>query len=395
MRVLITNLTMASCTGTETYVRDLALGLRRRGHEPAVYTFDAGPLAEELQAAGIPVHIRLDRLPFVPDLIHGHHNLPAAAALLHFPDVPALLFCHDALSWHDRALALPRIRLHVAVDVACRDRLVREDGIPADRVRVIPNFVDAARFRPRDPLPPRPARALVFSHEASNDTHLPAVRAACARADLPLDVIGARAGTATPHPEVVLGRYDVVFAKARAALEAMAVGAAVVLCDKAGAGPMVTAAEFDSLRPLNFGRRALVLPLTAEAVLGQLRRYDPADAAQVSRRVRAEAGLDQAVEQLEALYREAMQGFEATRATVDRAAEGIAVAGFLEQLGRWQAQGEWRKATERELSLARQELADLRKTGTWILRERLLALPGAAKLRAFAMRLQARTRRHP
>jgi hypothetical protein len=393
VRVLITNLTMASCTGTETYVRDLALGLQRRGHEPAIYAFDAGPLAGELRAAGIPVHTELVRLPFAPDVIHGHHNLPALAALLHFADAPAVLYCHDAASWHDRAVSLPRIRLHVAVDEACRDRLVLEDGIPADRVRVILNFVDTARFVPRGPLPPRPTRALVFSNEAGDDSHLDAVRSACARAGLRLDVVGARAGTSTLHPEELLGRYDVVFAKARAALESMAVGAAVVLCDRVGAGPMVTAAEFNRLRPINFGRRALVLPLSSEALLGQLRRYNPADAADVSRRVRTEACLEPVLGRIEALYGEVTQDFAAARASLDRAAEGLATAAFLQQLGRWQAQGEWRKQTEAELARARKDLADMRSTGAWILRERLLALPGAARLRALVLRLQSRPAR--
>ena len=45
------------------------------------------------------------------------------------------------------------------------------------------------------------------------------------------------------RPLVTLtGDYDLVFAKARCALEAMAVGAAVVLCDTHGLGPMVTSA---------------------------------------------------------------------------------------------------------------------------------------------------------
>jgi hypothetical protein len=50
LRVLITNLTLASRTGTETYVRDLALGLLERGHTPIVYTTDPGDIAREIVA---------------------------------------------------------------------------------------------------------------------------------------------------------------------------------------------------------------------------------------------------------------------------------------------------------------------------------------------------------
>lgn len=53
----------------------------------------------------------------------------------------------------------------------------------------------------------------------------------------------------------MLGGYDLVFAKARCALEAMAVGCAVVLCDVGGLGPLVTRAQVQHLRRWNFGRR--------------------------------------------------------------------------------------------------------------------------------------------
>ena len=49
LKVLIANATLATLTGTETYVRDLALGLLRKGHTPVVYAPELGPIAEELR----------------------------------------------------------------------------------------------------------------------------------------------------------------------------------------------------------------------------------------------------------------------------------------------------------------------------------------------------------
>jgi len=92
-----------------------------------------------------------------------------------------------------------------------------------------------------------------------------------------LDVIGFGAGTGVSNPEHVLHRHDIVFATARCALEAMAVGAAVVLCDFGGVGPMVTGENFDRLRCMNFGQGALVLrepQVTSEKeVVANERRY--------------------------------------------------------------------------------------------------------------------------
>lgn len=245
LRVLFTNITLASRTGTELYVKEAALGLLRRGHAPVVYTPDPGEVAEEIRAAGIPVVSDIDRFAVRPDLIHGHHHQQTMAALLRFPGVPAVFVVHDWAAWHDAPPVFPRILRYVAVDGTNRDRLVVENSVPEEKVRVLHNWVDLERFRPRSPLPERPRKALVFSNYASRDTHLPAVEEACRRAGLELDVSGSGAGKALAAPETMLGEHDLVFAKARCALEALAVGTAVVLCDYRGLGTLVTSAGLD------------------------------------------------------------------------------------------------------------------------------------------------------
>jgi hypothetical protein len=99
-----------------------------------------------------------------------------------------------------------------------------------------------------------------------------------------------------------LRRYDLVFAKGRAALEALAVGCAVVLCDARGLGPMVTSAEFDDLRKWNFGMRLLIHQPSADRILAEVARYDPADVQALREKVRTNANLDDAVAQYAALY---------------------------------------------------------------------------------------------
>lgn len=304
VRVLVTNRILANRTGTELYVRDLALALLRRGHHPVAYSPVLGPVADELRAATVPVVDDLAQVGSAPDVIHGHHGLETLAALLAFPGVPAVAFCHSWTGWADAPLRFPRVLRHVAVDHTCRDRLLYQHGIPESHVHVALNAVDLERFRPRAPLPDRPRRALVFSNAAGGrGGHLAAVRAACAAAGIAVDVAGTRSRRPLAHPEEVLGGYDLVFAKARAALEAMAVGAAVVLCDAAGAGPMVTTGNLDRLRPLNFGIRTLAEPATPESLAREIARYDPRDAAAVSRRVRESAGAGALVDELVDLYR--------------------------------------------------------------------------------------------
>jgi len=304
MRILITNNTLDFRGGSELYVRDLAIALLKRGHMPIAYSTKLGDIAQEIRAATVPVIDNLDALAAPPDVIHGHHHLDTMTALLRFPGVPAVYFCHGWLPWEETPPRFPRILRYVAVDHLCRDRLLFEHGIPEDRIRVLLNFVDLERFKPRGPLPARPQRALIFSNYATEETQIPAVRDACARHGITIEVVGFGAGNFCARPEELLGRYDLVFAKGRAALESLAVGVAVILCDKKGVGPMVTSGELDRLRPLNFGLRTLHEPLHADAVERQILRYDAEEAAKVSRLVRANAGANAVVDQIVSLYGE-------------------------------------------------------------------------------------------
>ena len=130
--------------------------------------------------------------------------------------------------------------------------------------------------------------------------------AACASRGIALDVIGSGSGNSVPHPECVLGGYDLVFAKARCALEAMATGAAVVLCDSSGLGPMVTTANVERLRPWNFGARCLTGPLEPDRIAGEVRHYDACNARRVAGHIREHAALDGAVREYLSIYREAL-----------------------------------------------------------------------------------------
>jgi len=346
LKVLIANATLATLTGTETYVRDLALELLHQGHTPIVYAPDLGPIAQELHRRTVPVVDNLNRLGTVPDIIHGNHNTELITALLHFETVPSVFFCHSWTDWISAPPLHPRILAYVAVDETCRDRLVHENAIPEDRVHVQLHAPDLERFTPREPLPEKPARAVVFSNNANQWTHLNAVREACDRAGIELDVIGAGANASTLNPESLLSNYDLVFAKARCALEALAVGTAVILCDAAGSGPMVTTAEFDRLRRSNFGIRTLSENLDAEVLLREIRRYDPKDAAEVSRRIRT-TDLGSAVNDTLVLYHQVIEEFR-RRPTSDPIEENHAVAEYL----RWMTLAGRRKQALLESMLA-------------------------------------------
>ncbi len=373
LRILITNHFLRARTGSELYVCELATSLLRRGQTPIVYSPQLGHTARELRNATVPVVDNLDAIGTPPDLIHGQHHVETMSALLRFPNTPAVFFCHGWLPWEETPPKHPRILRYVAVDDTCLDRLVSENGIPEERVSVILNSVDLEQFLPRSPLPAKPARALVFSNGAKESTHLGAVREACLRQGLTLDVIGADAGNVSARPQDVLSQYDIVFAKARCALEAMAVGSAVVLCDITGVGPMVKTGELDRLRRLNFGVRTLRGHIDAAVLEKEIARYDASDAAEVSQRIRAIAGRDAAIDQIVTLYQEVIDEFNGG-AKRDLDAEGRAEAVYLRDL----------------TSFFEAERAAILESRTFRWRKRMLNLPMAGSmLRSIASKFRS------
>lgn len=303
MRILITNNTLAARAGTELYVRDIALRLRELGHTPVCFTMQRGEVADEVEAGGVEVITTLAHAHGPFDLIHGHHELETSLAAMAFPRVPVLSFCHGPKAWQEKPAMMPNVVHYVAVDEACRDRLL-DEGINAEKITLLLNFADTRRFASRPPLPATPRTALVFSNTASQNTHLPVVQKACEMLGIRVDVVGLASGHTVKEPEKLLQGYELVFAKARAAIEAMAVGCAVIQCDYFGAGWLITQERFDALRPVNFGYRSMTAILTPEHLVSQILAYDPADAAAVSARIRGEASLDAAMPQLLALYRQ-------------------------------------------------------------------------------------------
>jgi hypothetical protein len=127
-----------------------------------------------------------------------------------------------------------------------------------------------------------------------------------------------------------LGQYDLVFAKGRAALEALAVGNALVVCDAFGAGPMVTTQNVVQLRTLEGDYMRFYTPLTTDAIVRQIEHYDPADAAEVTRWIRSVAGVDQAIPHIVAAYGAAIE--ELAPHGADPEADSRAAAAYLRWL---------------------------------------------------------------
>lgn len=306
LRILITNLVLGR-HGTGVVVRDLAIGLSRRGHFPIVYS--PGLAGEnEISARGIPTITRLAQLGEVPDIIHGHHFTTAAEAFILFPETPRIFVCHGWNGWKERPPRFPGV-LYAAVSETTRDRVVQTEGIPADRVRILSNAVDLERVPDRPaPLASRPARALAFGKMPFPN---PVLQEACNMLGLELSGLGKGSHRLVGHPEAELVRQDLVFATGRSAIEALCCGCAVILCDENGLGPMITTGNYARLRRQNFALRALSKQFSTKNVVEEISRFDADDARRVVAAIRQDADLNRYLDEIEGYYRLAIATFRA------------------------------------------------------------------------------------
>ena len=326
VKLLFTNNTLSRLAGTELAVRDLCLEMRRRGHEVAAFSPQHGEVAELLRAAGVPVLASVEEAPFEPDAIHGQHHLETLVAALRWPERPVISFCRGLEAWQEEPCVAPNVVRWVAVDEPCRGRLLQTAGVRAEAVRLVLNGIRLERFPARNEWPERPRRALVFSNYATADNFGGRVVRVCREAGLEAEIVGAGVGRTLAEPGQLLARQDVVFAKGKAALEALACGAAVVVCDERGLGPQVTTENFEHLRGESFGYPCMTEPVTEEGIRERLSQWSAVETEAVSRLARAAGGAERMYDELEALYRE-VAGLGVPRAGVEQARHAAGVLG--------------------------------------------------------------------
>lgn len=163
--------------GLERVVIDLALAQAAAGHDcQVVCLFDAGTLAGELTARGIRVvacnkrdgadarallRLRSALVAQGPDVLHSHNDTPH-----YYATVAALglglrrvvntrhgMGAHNPTSRREKLFrqSMRLADISVAVSEAAGQRLASAGLVAAHKIRVLPNGIHPAPFRPRDP----------------------------------------------------------------------------------------------------------------------------------------------------------------------------------------------------------------------------------------------------
>lgn len=316
--------------GAETHVVGLAQELKRRGHRVVVAS-QGGCLEGELLKAGIkhfqvPLHSRapwdmlrgfhlMTRLVNEEriDVIHAHARIPAWVG--HFVSLvtrrPLVTTAHGIYSANLGMRAFTAWGKHViAVSGDVKTHLVKNFGVEAEQVTVIPNGVDTARFAPDADATP----VLQEFHLAPDDPKVVYIsRLSGARGEIALRVIEAVPELLRRYPTLktfIVGEGDklpevrrwaqkvnqdfkteavlvtgartdtaaliapatVVIGVGRVILEGMASAKPVVVAGEAGFMGLLTPENLDLARRHNFSGRGTEQPTRADLITAAIER---------------------------------------------------------------------------------------------------------------------------
>lgn len=307
MKVLITNSSLNRWGGSQVFSRDLAVSLQSKGHEVVAFSSLAADNEPVLDAVSIRSVTDLERVGFVPDIIHAQSHMDAMTALSAFPGTPAVNHIHGAV-WKEGPVMHPRIARYFAITDTLRERLMIERLIPAAKIHTLLNGVDIARFSFVRESPTKLKRALIYTryHSRDNPTGKATVDA-CERMGIAVDVVGMGVRQLIKNPEKVLPDYDVVFACGISAMDALACGCATVILGQNSCGPLLVSGNYESFRKANFNVPMISGTTTSAFVEEELRRYDPVMTRELTRRFRSEADINDLVDLLVGHYEEVIK----------------------------------------------------------------------------------------
>lgn len=269
MRFVLANRLLDRAGGTEVHLLTLAEHLQRLGHEVCLYSPELGPFTDHVGRRGVDVAGELRELPDDCDVVLSQDALVVYDLAERYPTAfHAFRVCGDVFDFQ----LPPQLDGIVDMIVVLSDRYARlasacADTPPVLRLRVP---IDADRLIPVAPIRQRPRRAVLLGNYPDRDE---LVSEAWGRHGVEVSRIGGAAQRFDLAAS--LADADIVVAKSRAALDAMACGRAVYVCDVFGGDGWVTPSSYAALERDNFAGQATDRVIGLAELERDLADYDP------------------------------------------------------------------------------------------------------------------------
>ena len=272
MRIVIGTVALAYPGGTESYCLTVARELDRLGHDVTLFADSLGPLAERAAEGGFDIARELGELPIECDAVFANDGITVGLLAERYPGT-RLVFCLHSNVFD---VSLPPLSPGI-IDalIAPSERFAAHARAMALDVPVVrlAQPVDTERFVPSVPPRSPPRRALLLSNYLEGRRRDALVETWTA-AGIECVQVGIRDRIAFDVRRDI-AEADIVVAKARAAVEAMACGKAVYVFDAFGGDGWVTGENHAALEADNYAGLATDRSVDRRALASDLSRYDP------------------------------------------------------------------------------------------------------------------------
>jgi hypothetical protein len=264
MKILLMTPWMEYFLGAETHFYTLAKELISKGHEVSIFTYLKGPMWKTLRNSGI---ICLEENPkdeYDLVIMNGNPcvgNAPESAFKIMIINgiVPSEEYPTGGI---DRYVAVSEEVSEVLFGKRHKGTLVR-------------NGIDCERFIMMKPAHKRLKNILMVSNKQFPQNPIfKVINEACREMKLNLSVLGLQFGTAQWDVAEFINQNDLVISLGRGVLEAMACERNVLICDYQGLEGMINSKNYFEIRKNNFSGRRFRLPISQEAIVKELKKYD-------------------------------------------------------------------------------------------------------------------------
>jgi hypothetical protein len=270
VRFVLGNRLMGIVGGTETHLVTLGTELLRLGHEVVIYSPEhVGPFADHARQRGLDVLGEVCELPAECDVVFAQDGLVVYDLVKRYPQALTVFrICGDVYDFQSP----PQLDGIVDLVVVLSERYARlaqacAVSAPLLRLRVP---VDIDRLVPIGALRARPRRAVILGNYPDR---VQVVGEAWERHGVEVRQVG---GAQRRHDIAdTLENADIVVAKSRAALDAMACGRAVYVYDTFGGDGWVTPETYPAMEADHFAGQATDRVIGAAELQRDIADYDP------------------------------------------------------------------------------------------------------------------------
>ena len=271
MKVVVTAHDLA-LGGTQTYALTVAEQLQRLGHDAILHAAEGGAAGRLAEERGLTVAETEADLPGDPDVVLAQDSMMSYRMADRFPETPQLFRCPNAIFDLQMPPQLPGIVGALVVLSERFARRLRALAVTQDIVRMR-QPVDTDLFAERSAIRDRPRRALLIGNYLHGQRRRMLIDA-WESAGVECSVAGGQASI-TATPETAMADADIVVAKGKAALEAMACGRAVYVYDQYGCDGWVSPDTYPAFEADNFAGLATDRPAGPRLLLADLEGYRP------------------------------------------------------------------------------------------------------------------------